>query len=119
MKAISIQFHALSTLKQIKQDYAAHLSSVTIEGQPEGTVITGVFVDGLPQWIVPSVTPMTVHVRPPLLQQGERIEVRCVIPQEAPQSPAKGSERLAPAYPTTAPSYGLTAPEKRAMRPLP
>lgn len=130
MKAVSIKFHALPTSRNIEQDFAMRCSSVSIADavleqaieHPEGLVIVGVYVDGLPQWTVPKATPdglpFTVSVRPPLLQQGERVEVRCLCPLQAPTEPVKALQRLAPAYPTPEPSYGLTAPESHYRRPL-
>lgn len=119
VRAISINFHGLPSLKgdsgsdgvSIEQDYTTRTSLLTIKNQPDGLIVTGVFVDGLPQWTVPGATPATVFIRPPLMRQGERIEVRCVIPSDAPRGPAKGSEWLVPAYPPPTPTYGLTAPE--------
>ena len=57
MKAISINFHGLPSSKNITQDYAIRASLITIEGQPDGLIVTGVFVDGLPQWTAPGSTP--------------------------------------------------------------
>ena len=126
MKAISIKFHALPSSKNIEQDFAMRCSSVSIAEQarehPEGLVIVGVYVDGLPQWTVPKATPdglpFTVSVRPALQLQGERVEVRCLCPLQAPTEPVKALQWLAPAYQTPEPSYGLTAPESHHRRPL-
>ena len=111
MKAISIHFLGLPSSKNITFDCGARASLITIEGHPSGLIVTGVFVDGLPQWIVPGSTPGTVFVRPSLPQQGERIEVRCVVPCSPPEGPSKGSKWLHPAYPTPDHSYGLQRPE--------
>ena len=126
MRALSINFLALPSSKNIEQDYGARLSTITLTGQPDETVITGVFVNGMPQWTAPGVHPCTVSVRPPLLQQGERVEVRCVVPQEAPEGPHKALHWPAPAYPTPSDSYGLqrrsdatTAPKMPKRKPYP
>ena len=110
MKAISINFHGLPSSKNITQDFAIRASLITIEGQPDGLIVTGVFVDGLPQWTAPGSTPATIFIRPPLPQQGERIEVRCVVPLLALESPAKGSKWLHPTNPSPDHSYGLQRP---------
>ena len=105
MKAISIKFHALPTSRNITQDFAMRASTVCITEQakeyPSGLTIIGVYVEGLPCWTVPKDTPgglpFTVSVRPPFLQQGERVEVRCACPLQASTAPVRGPDWPSPA----------------------
>ena len=119
MKAVSILFLGLPSSKNIKQDYGSRFSTVSIEGFPEvtdGTSIAGVCVNGVPVWTVPSHIPLTVCVRPPLAQQGERIEVRCIAAEGGSYGPSRPPNEVALAIPLvtrTAPQkpfYGLTPP---------
>ena len=118
MRALSIKFLALPSSKNIEQDYGQRLCTVSIKEQanahPEGLVITGVFVDGMPQWSVP-IDPHTVAIRPPLKQQGERVEVRCLIPEE---QPAKAPQTNQAPTPPPDLGYGLQAPAGPRQRHL-
>lgn len=117
LKAVSINFYSLPTSKNIEQDYGMRTSTVSIakeaEGYPEGLTVIGVYVNGLPQWTVPGVAPLTVSIRPALMQQGEQVEVRCLTPLLAEEWPVKPFKRPTPALPTTPPIFGLTPPETR------
>ena len=106
LKAISVKFHALPTSRNITQDFAMRASTVCITEQakeyPEGLTIISVYVDGLPCWTVPTQCskdtpdglPFTMSVRPPLLQQGERVEVSVPVPFAGIYSTRQGA-RLA------------------------
>jgi hypothetical protein len=111
LNALSIQFHALPTSKGITQDYATGLTIVDLSEYLDGINIIehciGVFVDGLPQWTCPfRHRENVIAVRPPLRQEGERVELRCIAVPLAP----KGGKPVQATYPSPNLGYGLQAP---------
>ena len=122
MRPVSVKFLALPSSTNITQDFGAQLSIVSLKDHakdyPDGLTITGVYVDGLAQWTCPLPFD-AVAIRPPLKQQGERVEVRCVACEPSvglhPHF-VEGSKTIQAPTPLADHRYGLQAPSQTRQR---
>ena len=116
MKIITIKFYAcaaaLPTSLTIEQDYIGHHTLVSLpvpaSGAGELTPIS-VSVDGVRHWLLQQADGR-LAIKPPLRQQGERVEIQCIDPCLAPYKPSEGVKPIQSPTPSPSAHYGLQRP---------